>query len=126
MCKFLGLFVLSFALLFLNGQANATGYHHYHHIVKVVTGGGSKSAVASGSSSQKFLCVANPAGVFICVVAVLIVGDEIRRTIEGPACATMKPRRSWFGKVKDEPRLWRPLCNWKDPQTKPKPVSVYG
>lgn len=71
--------------------------HHAHH------------------ANHKFICIANPAGVLICTVVVMLVADEVKRSIDGPACATMKPRRSWFGMARDEPKLWRPLCAYKDP-----------
>lgn len=109
--------VLAAGLAMICTQAQA-GYHH------VITPVVSKSSTAggSGSGSNWHLCP-TPAGIFICAVTVMIVADEVKRSIDGPACATMKPRRSWFGMVKDEPKLWRKLCKWK---RDPKPIAVRG
>lgn len=61
-----------------------------------------------------------PAGIFICIVGGMIIVDEVKKAMEGK-CATMQPRRSWFGMTPDEPRLWKPLCNFK-----PDPISTRG
>ena len=101
------------ALLAMGTQADA-GYRVYIPKVVKVTG---KSTVTHGSQGQKFLCL-NPGGLVVCIVGGMIVVDEAKRIIEGPACATGKmTRRSWFGVVKDEPTLWRPYCNWKGSKT---------
>lgn len=96
------------------------GYHHVvYPVAKVVTPKTSTPAVARHAHhGQKFLCF-NPGGLVVCTVAVLIVADEIRRSVEGPACATNKmTRQSYFGVVRDEPKLWRPLCQrQRDPNT---------
>lgn len=102
------------AALIMSNTAQA-GYHHVAYpVVKVVTPKASPPVRHHGHHG-KFLCF-NPGGIVVCTVAVLIVIDEIKRTVDGPACATNKmTRKSWFGTVRDEPKLWRPLCNWKDP-----------
>lgn len=102
--------VLFLALSTLCSPAHAT----YSHVVT--------SVVTPHASGGGWTLCANPAGVFICVVAGAIVADEVRRTIDGPACATMRMRQSWFGKVRDEPKLWRKLC----PRKRSNTVSVRG
>lgn len=99
--------------------------------VHTAAGGTSAGAAAAGGGGAACTagCVAVGAGV-IGGAAILIVGDEAKRIAEGPACATGKMRRSWFGMVKDEAKLWRPYCKKKhkkhksDP--KPKPVTARG
>lgn len=69
-------------------------------------------------------CVA--VGAFQGFILGLIVVDEGNRFAAGPACATgRKTRRSYFGYVIDEPKLWREACKVKRSR-KPPPVSVYG
>lgn len=86
----------------------AQAWHHpvVAPVVKVVA----HKAAPHASHGQRFLCVANPAGFFICAVTVAIVVHEL----SGPACASNTKRNRARGY--DTPALWRPLCNWKDPQ----------
>lgn len=110
------------ALAFMATQASAGGPGYvavYHHVAKTVVAPKASAPAAARHAhhgGHKFICWVNPAGVLVCTVVVLIVGDEVKRTFfepELPACATMKWRQSWFGKVRDTPRLWRELCGWK-------------
>lgn len=59
---------------------------------------------ALDSGSQKFICAANPAGAFICLVVAGIIVHEVM----GPPCA-----RPGLANGYDHPTFWRPLC--KDP-----------
>jgi hypothetical protein len=92
--------------------AHAGGVYVHHPVAGPVTqvvqslskgggGVGGGSALAGGAA-----WVAAGEG----VVVGLMVGDEWRRSQMKPACATGKPRQSWFGKIKDEPKLWRKAC----------------
>ena len=92
--------------LFLLAAPALSFVRHGHHVMKA------PKAAPGIDSSQKFLCFANPAGWLVCIIAAMIVIDEVKRSVDGPNCATMKPRRSWFGMTPDEPRLWRPLCSF--------------
>lgn len=83
-----------------------------------------KAAPPVSEHGQRFICWANPAGVLICAVVVGIVVEETVRIIDGPACATMKPRRSLFGMVQDTPRLWRKLCDWPNDPAAPATVAL--
>lgn len=76
--------------------------HYMHHV---------KPIVPVDPSSQRFLCWANPAGVFICAVAIGIIVHEIM----GPKCAKPGNKNGY-----DTPTFWRPLCS--DPAV----VSVRG
>ena len=116
------------ALLALTPSRVDAGYHH------VVLGSGKtvSTIFGRGGSSNRFICWANPAGILICVAIGAIIVDEVRRTIEGPVCATNRmTRRSYFGMVWDEPKLWRKLCNWKGAVVvttlaRPKKLWKYG
>lgn len=100
--------LIMMVLLFGAPAANAT----YVHATPTVV---AKAPPAGGGGGGNWHLCPTPAGVFVvCPVVVGIVADEVKRTIEGPACATGKmTRRSYFGIVRDEPKLWRPLCNFK-------------
>jgi hypothetical protein len=106
--------------------------HHAHHIVKVVkvvkvvhvakvatvapkAATSATPKAASGGGGGGAWCTGGCVGVVVFqgVILAMIVGDEVRRTIDGPACATNKmTRQSYFGVVRDEPKLWRKLCNY--------------
>lgn len=113
--KALALIALAFFLALAPSRANA---HLYPPVIPppvIVNHGpppGAKVHVRH-HGGQKFICWANPAGFLVCTVVVLIVVDKVKRVIDGPACATMKWRQSWFGKVRDMPELWLPLCSWQ-------------
>lgn len=114
------------AFLFVSVPANGseiyTFLHHHHHIYRppVKPPVVSEPVKPGGGGAWKFTCWMNPAAIELCIIAFGIVGDKVKRAIEGPDCATMKPRQSWFGMTPDTPEIWRPLCNWKDP------ISVRG
>lgn len=98
MVRFITVLLLSF---FLATPAMATGVHfHWFHLKPPVA-----KVVPSGpSASQKFFCVVNPGGFFVCAVLVGIIVHELM----GPACAKPGNRNGY-----DTPTFWRPLCNWK-------------
>lgn len=114
------LLLASVAFVAMTTGASANPFHgfhwfvpHYHHVAKppVVTTPATPKASPQGGGSQNFTLCPTPAGIFICAVTAAIVVDEIGRAVAGPACATGKlTRKSYFGLVVDEPRLWRPLC----------------
>lgn len=66
-----------------------------------------------GGHHHRLFCFYNPAQTLICVIVGGIVIDKVKRVAEGPACATMGLRQSWFGKVRDAPEIWLPLCSWQ-------------
>ena len=108
--------ILITVMLLASTAANAWYHPIIPPVVKtppVISGGGGGAACAAG-------CLW--AGAFVTVVAMAIVADEVKRGMAGPACATGKMRQSWFGQVKDEPKLWRPKCKNGDP----KPIAVRG
>lgn len=82
---------------------------HVHHVAAVAAS--KASPVAAHHGHHKFICFVNPAGWLICTVVVLTVVDELARAASGPACATGRmTRRSYFGVIRDDPKLWRELC----------------
>lgn len=99
------------ALLLVTSSAKAGAehliYYKHHHM---------KAPPTTPKQPGNWYLCPTPAGIFICVIGAMIIADEIKRAIDGPSCATMKPRKSYFGDVIDEPKLWgRPICGWVDP-----------
>jgi hypothetical protein len=87
----------------------------------------SSGAVGGGVGGSSSSAGTTAVGVGIGIIAIFIIADEVRRTNAGPACATGKrTRQSYFGKVIDEPKLWRPLCNWKVKHRAAVVVKVRG
>ena len=103
-------YILIVAMLFVTTAANAWYHPIIPPVVKtppVISGGGGGGA--AGAAGCLWV------GAFVTVVSMAIVADEIKRETAGPACATGKMRKSWFGMVEDVPRLWRPKCKRSDP-----------
>lgn len=97
----------------------AGGHYVVYPIVKVVVPKASTPVAHAHHHHHggKFFCF-NPGGFIVCATAIAIIVDEVKRVVDGPACATNKmTHKSYFGMARDEPRLWRPLCNWPNPQT---------
>lgn len=111
-------------MLFAMTAASHAKYYHPH--MSGGGGGGNPFGGGGGAAWCAGGCVA-VAG-FEGLVLGLIIEDERRRFVAGPDCATNKmTRQSYFGVVRDEPKLWRKLCNWKDPVVASKaPISIRG
>lgn len=112
--------ILAGALAIASSTVNA-GYHHV--VIPVVKVVAPKAAppIAHHGHGQRFICVANPAGFFICAVAVAIIVHEVR----GPACASNSKYNVGHGY--DTPTLWRPLCKFKrDPSARAAKLWPHG
>lgn len=103
---------MKYLILIALALAISPAHARYHHVpvVKAVKG------VPAHHHGQRVICIANPAGFFICAVAVGIIVHEVM----GPACASNTKANRDHGY--DSPTWWRPLCGWRDPNT----VSVRG